>query len=117
MFFQIKRKMIYLALYALPDISEEEEDLEICLHELTQDEAQKILIAKLSWVAKYFTNTQSIQLNLKLKTRDPKNLLSYPFRGEGEKRWCQGEKQMVLVIKIRKLKRQPIYYSFKTKIR
>lgn len=38
--------MKYLAFYAIPDISEAEEDLEICLHDLTQDEAQKILIAK-----------------------------------------------------------------------
>lgn len=32
-------KMKYLAFYAIPDISEAEEDLEICLHDLTQDEA------------------------------------------------------------------------------
>ena len=68
-FFQMKRKMKYLALYALPDVLEAEEDLEICLHDLTQDETQKILIAKL-WVRKYLTKTQSIQLNLKLKTGD-----------------------------------------------
>lgn len=72
MFFQMKRKMIklYLALNPPPDISEAEEDLEICLHDLTQDEAQKILIAKLR-VGKYLTKTQSTQLNLKLKTGEP----------------------------------------------
>lgn len=58
-FFQMKGKMKYLAFYAIPDISEAEEDLEICLHDLTQDEAQKILIAKFR-VGKYLTKTQSI---------------------------------------------------------
>ena len=40
----MKRKMKYLALYALPDISEAKEDLEICHDDITQDKAQEILI-------------------------------------------------------------------------
>ena len=40
-FFQMKRKMKYLALYALPDVLEAEEDLEICLHDLIQDATQR----------------------------------------------------------------------------
>ena len=52
----MKRKMKYLALYALPDISEAKEDLEICHDDITQDKAQEILIAKLR-VGKHMTKT------------------------------------------------------------
>ena len=54
--FQMKRKMKYLALYALPDISEAKEDLEICHDDITQDKAQEILIAKLR-VGKHMAKT------------------------------------------------------------